>query len=375
MEYSKIYLSFLNYLKSIIPEYESIINTLLNESNEKQFNRGVKLVSSLNTTTLFNNFIKNKIKVFSHKEKDTLKISESLFGKELTLKKLFNNRDEDMKKTIWVFLHKLVLIIKEFNLINDANNKILKDEIDKLTEVIGKLEVNTSISNTKECINKIFNTSNLNDTTNDMINDILQSFESAFTNNNGNPFQSIMGINQIITDKYKDKIDNGDIDLTQIMSSLEKNIPGLNNISGITDIFKSLSGNEENKETVIMDENFSTANVEIGKVNDETSNFTIGNVLKTMDQVGISPLGGGITTKNNNIMDIFNSLKQNNTEDNINNNDTTNKLDLEKLFGVFNKLTTSDGNINDLQNIIQNDLGIDINEIGANLKNIVEKND
>ena len=375
MEYSKIYLSFLNYLKSIIPEYESIINTLLNESNEKQFNRGVKLVSSLNTTTLFNNFIKNKIKVFSHKEKDTLKISESLFGKELTLKKLFNNRDEDMKKTIWVFLHKLVLIIKEFNLINDANNKILKDEIDKLTEVIGKLEVNTSISNTKECINKIFNTSNLNDTTNNMINDILQSFESAFTNNNGNPFQSIMGINQIITDKYKDKIDNGDIDLTQIMSSLEKNIPGLNNISGITDIFKSLSGNEENKETVIMDENFSTANVEIGKVNDETSNFTIGNVLKTMDQVGISPLGGGITTKNNNIMDIFNSLKQNNTEDNINNNDTTNKLDLEKLFGVFNKLTTSDGNINDLQNIIQNDLGIDINEIGANLKNIVEKND
>jgi hypothetical protein len=375
MEYSKIYLSFLNYLKSTIPEYENIINNLLIETNEQQFNRGVKLVASLNTTTLFNNFIKNKIKVFSHKEKDTLKISESLFGKELTLKKLFNNRDEDMKKTIWVFLHKLVLIIKEFNLINDANNKILKDEIGKLTEVIGKLEVNKSISNTKECINKIFNTSNLNGTTNEMINDILQSFETAFTNNNANPFQSIMGINQIITDKYKDKIDNGDIDLTQIMSSLEKNIPGLNNISGITDIFKSLSGNEENKETVIMDENFSTANVEIGKVNDETSNFTIGNVLKTMDQVGISPLGGGITTKNNNIMDIFNSLKQNNTEDNINNNDTTNKLDLEKLFGVFNKLTTSDGGINDLQNIIQNDLGIDINEIGANLKNIVEKND
>ena len=162
-EYIKVYSEFLKELSLDFLDND-IILTLESESDDKKYNRGYNLADSLNTETHINYFTKTKIKLFSHKNTDTLKISESLFGKDLTLKKIFNNRDEAQKINYWNYLHKLVLFIKQEQYAKDSTNTTLKNQIDKL-------RINNTINNTKEYINKIFDTTKLSSSTNEMIDE------------------------------------------------------------------------------------------------------------------------------------------------------------------------------------------------------------
>jgi hypothetical protein len=363
VKYLQIYNSFLTELTQLKLVTDNTIELLLTDTDEKKINNGLQLSLAINSTTNFNYLLNSKIKLFSHKNPDTLQISESLFGKKLSLKKIFNNQSEDTKNSLWNYIHNIILVINKINLETNDDNKI-KENISKLEIVINNYENNNipkSISNTKSYINKIINNDNLNSSTNEMIDDIVKSFESVFTSGESNPFQNIMEINDKITNKYKDKIDNGEINLNQIMESLQKNIPGIGDMNGLSDMLSTFtsSSTSEPKETVIMDENFSTADINQGELESDKPNMVIGNMLKSVESL------------------------TSNFIDTTCNNDSTNQADvvsgsvpdMSKLMGIFNKLgSLQDAKPDELQNIIENELGLDMSKISEQMSKMLGPN-
>lgn len=67
----------------------------------------------------------------------------------------------------------------------------------------------------------IFNVE-VNDETNEMLNDIVKSFESSLNNQTGNPLSGIFDISKKISSKYQDKINTGDIQLNKLMEGIQK---------------------------------------------------------------------------------------------------------------------------------------------------------
>jgi hypothetical protein len=316
--------SFVNHLIQTFP-YMEFLNNILNESSDEILIRIKRLNDSLNTTTNFNLFLKSKIKIFSHKESDTTKISESLFGKELTLKKIFNNQDDTIKDLFWNNLHN---IIKYYNL--------YLSEIDSNTLANARTErFNNFKQNNFSEINKLLKTDSLNDTTNNMINDIISSFNTGITQ--GNPFENIMQISQEITSKYKDNIENGDINIQDIYNNM-KTLPGMDKFSPIMDnLLNKIDTKNTNDEPVIIDENFSTANVE---VKEETSNnsLDIGNLMKTMTEL------------------------------------TGDGPDLSQMMNLIGKMGSL-SNPAEITDLFQNELGIDMNNITQEMSKMLENND
>lgn len=198
---------FISNLLNLYPN-EVILTNILNEPLDQKIDRIKCLNDSLNLSANFNNFCKSKIKVFSHKDNSTLKISESFFGKDFSLKKIFNNQPEEIKNKLWLNLHKLLLILLEEET-KTHPSKQLEDKITKLRENI--LNKNLKIDQTKKSIQQLFQTDTLNATTNNMIDDIFKSFENAMTGNN--TIENILNLSSELSQKYEDKINNGEIDL------------------------------------------------------------------------------------------------------------------------------------------------------------------
>ena len=88
-----------------------------------------------------------------------------------------------------------------------------------------------------------------------MINDIINSFESKLNKGNSNPLESIMEITEMINGKYNDKINNGDIEIEKLLENVTGSVPGLDKM------MNGLTKPKKRKETVIIDENFSTDDV------------------------------------------------------------------------------------------------------------------
>jgi hypothetical protein len=307
-----------------------------------------KFNDSLNTTTLLNYFIKNKIKLFSHKEKDTIIVSESIFGSEITLKKIFNNQDETVKQLFWTDLKYLLISYNKYILSIDPDDKNALDRINKLdtTQIINS----TPIFNPKEGLNKILKTENLNETTNNMINDIFSTFERTVSQPGANPFANIMEISKTISEKYKSNIENGEVNIDDLLSNMT-GLPGMENMNGIIgSLTKQLqTPNEIPAEKVIIDENFSTAIVPTGEQKEDSSNVDIGALLKTMDSFGLSnPLLGLGGNKDENSMG--------------------------KLMDVFNQLsnTTDPSQLNE---IMESNLGIDMNKFSDEMSKVLGKNE
>ena len=252
-----------------IKEYILVLN---NESKDKKWLRGVKFQQEI-SNELFDTFLESKIKLFSHKDEKTKNISESLFGSELSLKKIFNNRDNNTKFILWAYLHLIVLMV-------ELTHKKNKDKIKKLTKLIKEnndllekakkksVKQQNNVKDPRSMLKDIFNV-DVNDDTNDMLNDIVKSFESSLNNQTGNPLTGIFDISKKISSKYQDKINTGDIELNKLMEGIQKSIPGMDELmkNGLDSLDGIMGGKEPRKpkETVIIDENFSTANVELGK--------------------------------------------------------------------------------------------------------------
>ena len=329
--------NLISHISQLFPD-NKVLDQVSIESDELKFARVKKLNDSINTTTNLNYLLKNKIKLFSHKEKDTLKISESLFGSNLSLKKIFNNQEETIKLVLWKDIRNLLLAYNEELLQNDLTNK-------NLLEKISKLKQPSHMLNPKDSINKILNTSNLNDTTNSMINDIFGSFENSINNSGNNPFANIMEIGQVITEKYKDDIESGKINLDDLLKNMTQ-LPGMENMGNMVDMITKQMGaaSSEPTEKVVIDENFSTSIVPQGENKDNETGMNVASLLKTMDSLGglSNPLLNG------------------------------QEPDMNKLMGLFSKLGQTE-DPSQLNNIFQDELGIDMNKFTQEMGKVLEK--
>jgi len=376
----------LAYLFTTESEKETLLE-LNSESKDKKWIRGVNFCSLLNDSS-FELFLESKVKLFSHKEELNKKISEELFGEKISLKKIFNNREENVKFVLWSYLHSIVLMI-EF-----AQKKKNKDKIKRLSKVMEdyapELEkCKKKVGRDPKNMIKDMLGVDVNDKTNDMVADIVKSFETTLQGGaNANPLAGILEISKKISEKYQDMINQGDIQLDKLMEGIQKTIPGMDQVlkgdgkgglggldammggvnglgammggtGGLGSMMGGLFGKgEQKKETVIIDENFSTSNVELGKIK-ESSNLNIGKLLNVADSLGVIPNFGGEPAKEG---------------------DSSGMPQLSELFSMMNgigKIKTqeeADALKTKVDNFMENKLGIDIKNMGK-MFNTMQKDD
>jgi len=355
IEYFNKFLYQLNIFFSSDREVEEEIKQILAENNETKIARGQCFINSLTDDEHFNGFINSKIKIFSHKDEITKSISISLLGEKLNIKKILNHQTEDIKNIVWVYLH---VLYYNMEICKEDKNEI---RIKQLETLINK--------NSNEKSN--FLNLNVNNNTNSLINDIISSFEDSLktSDNLSNHFNNILNISQTISDKYSDDIVNGNIEFDKLLGSITNKLPGMENLMKN---FGSMNLNPNkqssvNEEKVIIDENFSTAIVQVGENNDEKkSDFKISNILKMADKFGFIP------------------NKQSETNDvdvnKIDNVDLTNVLgkdfDISKLSDILQKMYTAkspdeaDEIKDEMNSFLINDIGIDFNKLAQQLNDI-----
>ena len=266
VEYSK----FLDQLLKLFSKSEMLpelnhCKELKEESDSEKIARGLCFYNSLEEADLFDSFCNKKITIFSSKNEDTNKISNSLLGEELPLKKLINKQSERTKDVVWNFLHTFYTLFEMSE--NNREDRVLSSK-----KNISNYEDNTKSlleekSRTPDISKKIIDM-DLNDSTSSMINDIIGSFESNLKNSNTseNPFSNILEITNQIADKYTDKIDSGEIELDKLLDSMKEKLPGINNLVSELGLSTDslISKPKEEKEITIIDENFSTDSVQLG---------------------------------------------------------------------------------------------------------------
>jgi hypothetical protein len=360
---------------------ESQKETLLvlnSESKDKKWAHGVNFSMLIKDDDL-DLFLNNKTKLFSNKE-----ISESLFGDEITLKNIFHNRDDNVKFVLWSYLHLMVLMVEL------AQKKKNKDKIKKITKV-----VESNVSELEKCKKKVetFNKTagrdpktmikemlgvDVNEQTNDMVADIVKSFEGTMGAGEGgpgaNPLAGILDISKKISEKYQDKINKGDIQLDKLMEGIQKTIPGMEQMmkgGGMEGMMSSMMGGaggagglgsmmggmfgkgEAKKETVIIDENFSTSNVDVGQIK-EGMNINIGKMLNMANSMGVIP--GGKEKEGNpvgpNIMELFGMM---------------NGIDKIKTKEEADALK------NKVDSFIETKLGLDMSKISKDMEKMFKK--
>jgi hypothetical protein len=360
------------------------------EDNEK-LNRGLKF-NQLLTDELFDLFLKSRIKVFSHKTETTLELSECLFGKKLTIRNLLNNQSDDIKKIIWknlYILYNLSEFLKPYESQNSDRITLLNKEIN-----INRDNHNTEnefVFNKQDTKNKLQELLgfDVNNQTSGMIDDIVTSFENVLSNDNSNPFLGIMEISQKISSKYSEKINQGDIELDKIMESIMNKIPGMNQI------VSSLIKKPDNRnQKIIMDNDFSTANVTVGELENNQSNMNLSNILKMADNFGVLP---GSKTENetlpnmnlpnmnlpnmnlpnmdlpDNMFKIFDGLLKSDTSS----QGAASMNHLTKMMNIIKKLekSKSKDDISDIKDemdtFLGKELGIDVSKLNEDIKKMI----
>ena len=361
--------SFIKQLKIIFPDnsVNEILTKIENENDDSKRARGLYFAGLFDNEN-FDLFLKSKIKIFSHKNELNKQLSESLFNENLSLKSMLNNQSDDIKKIIWSFLHNLFL----YSNIND------NDKIKRLNEMLE--DKNKDV---KDKLHDIFG-NDINSQTTNMIDDIVNSFEQILSNPKGNPLSGILNISQQISSKYADKINSGEIELNKLMGSITKTMPNMPTngempdipgMEGLGDMMKNMMGpmmgsnqDKKSEEKVIIDENFSTASVDIGKLEENSSSMKIGSMLKMADGLGVIPGGKNKKTSNNNDNNDINSLMSNLMSGNMSADMNNLMPQFGKVMNVLQKIdTTNETDMDKLKEemdaLLENDFGININNI------------
>ena len=390
------YNNFLEQLKIIFSGEDTLnkLNELQSLPDDNKIIKG-KLFNLLITDEYFKDFTKSKLKLFSHKSEHTQKISESLFGSELCIKNLLNNQSEEIKSIIWKYLHNIYLILellksetdRNISKINDLYKIINKTESNFLFEGNDCEQTGSAEANAKHKLKDMLDV-DVNDETTEMINDIVSSFEVILTGGAGsNALSGIMDVSQKISVKYADKINNGEIELEKLMKSISKKVPGMEAIIGgmmsgnteggnmmsdmMGDMMGSMMGSksaEKSKEKIIIDENFSTADIVVGMNKEaEKKNFNIGGVLKMADQFGVIP-GGKNSSPGMPDLSGLASLGGFGGLEGI-----PGMPNIGKVMEIMQKLEhtgtkeEADSLKNEMDSFLQNELGVDITKLNENL--------
>ena len=326
-EVEKIYshdpttLDFVNNVKKEVLEDEEVNDRLVNFNN---------YINS--SEEVFKLFMKSKIKLFSSKLEETNKVSLSIFGSKLPLKIIFNNREKPLKNKFWRFLQLFYLLVEH----SKDDDKAFDKRIGKVTKLLSINEKsdlkNADTKNLTDRVKQDILNVNVNETTNNMIEDIVSSFQTSLDTNSENPFDCILDITQKISEKYSEKIDSGEIELDKMMTSITDTIPGIQNMVG--------NIKEEPKEKVIIDDNFSTDNVELGnKDKTEKGGFNLSGMMSMMNKMNGS--GGGPNLKG--LMDVMGKL-----------NNVENEEDALKLKS-------------EMDNYLEKELGVDVSKLNETI--------
>ena len=161
-----------------------------------------------------------------------------------------------------------------------------------------------------------------------MLGDIVGSFQNLI-NNDQNPFENIMNITNDITQKYQSKLESGEVELDKIIGGIQNTLPNMGEI---------LNQNKQEPEKVVIDENFSTADVEVGKEK-ESKGMNLSNLMGTMKSV----------PNINGLMDMVNKMD---------------KIDT---------MEEAEGLKEEMNKYLANDLGVDVNEFEQNLKTVEDQ--
>lgn len=359
---------FVNQLKIIFinNDIQQILNDVLQLSNEDKINNG-KLFIKLINDNYFDEFVKAKLKIFSHKNENTLQLSESLFGSKLCIKYILNNQSEEIKKLIWTNLYNLYISCESLKPVEERNT-VKMDCVMKLLD--------TKTNDVRKKIHEVLGT-DINDHTSDMVNDIVSSFENIMSTNPGsNPLADIMGLSQKISVKYANKLNNGDIEIDKLLKCMTNKIPGMenmmsgeggdimNNIMSSMGNMGNMTGGNTEKEKIIIDDNFSTASVDVGATDKDKNNINFGNILKMADQFGVLPGGRQTTTDRE-------TTNDNTTPDlsSFNLDGLCNNPQLSKIMGMMGKLNNvnTQDEIEQLKNevdtFLQNEMNVDMDKI------------
>lgn len=299
------YSEFLTQIKIMYPKTDSdvyIRASALDElDEEKRIAYGQKFHSYISKSTTHKNFLMNrKIKLFSAKSKDTKDISYALLN-TIPLKKLLNgNISENTKNVIWEFIQ-LLFVFSELS--NKTKSNVNKEYIRDLLKCVEDNHNNSTnkesnkensktkkSSNSREEIDKNILNLDVNPETNNMINDIVNLFQEGMDGGkDANPFKNIVEVTKKITENYQNKIEKGDIDLDGLLKSIQQTMPDMPDISKL-----DLEGKTEEEIKHIIDENFSTADVEVGDKNKkEDSGMDLGGMMKMMGKMTESLGGSG----------------------------------------------------------------------------------
>jgi len=387
------------YLFSKEEDLKNVLIVLHSEEKDKKWSRGVRF-SELLKDNLFELFIESKLKLFSHKEEDTKKVSEELFGEELSLKRIFNNQENSIKVVLWSYLHLMVLMIEYSQKKKNKDKikslaKIMEDNAQELDKCKKEVQtINKTFGKDPKTMIKDILGIEVNDETNDMVDDIVKSFEPTLKGNNSDNvgisemLKGAFDLSKKISEKYQDKIIKGDIQLDKLMEGIQKTIPGMDqmlkggkmadmmkgmmsgeggDVNGMTEMMKNMMGGaggmadmmgagglmsgllgkaEPKKETVIIDENFSTSNVEVGVLK-EGSNINIGKMLNVANSLGVIPSFGTSTVPETpNIMDLFGMMRG-----------VTDVKTKEEADALKAKV----------DNFMEKNLGLDMNKISKNM--------
>lgn len=307
---SKKYDTFLTKIHELL---KTDIDNLLKKTSEEKYKNSIDFYNKLDNEDLFLLFSRSKIKVFSSKTEETYQLSKSLFGEDLTLKMAFNNQTETTKRLLWI---RLFYIYDNL----ESNRKIIKDEEPRESRLeIIKDNITSGSKNVSNDLKGSLIGDDVNETTNNMFDDIVGSFTDVM-NNNDNPFDNIMNITSKITEKYQDKLSNGDIEIDKIMSNLTSKMPNMDNLNMDNLNMGNLFGNDKKKEKVVMDENFSTADIELGKEEESKGGLNFSNVMNMANKIP-------------NMSKLTNIMSKMNDDDNL--DEVKNEMDslLENEFG------------------------------------------
>lgn len=396
--------SFLSKLVTLFDNNEkteeelSIIKNIMKESDEEKLNRGKLLHSCLENENCFELFLNKKVNSFSSKNEDTNNLSNSLLGEGLPLKKLVNKQSEKTKDIVWNYLHTFYLLNE--TLLNDEEGNVREPNKERIestmqksansSELIKKISSDNDTESAKKSVaNKLLDI-DLNSSTTSMIDDIINSFEDKVNSSpNQNPMESIMDITNLIANKYTDKIESGEIQLEDLLENMKSKLPGLDKIASNFGLDGVGTQEKKEKEVTIIDENFSTDNVELGIEDDGkkggmnlSSGLKMLNSMQSDPQLGkmfemLNPGGDGGSPE-----DFFKKMKESLPEEMLQNLDK----DMENMPDMFSKMMgvsketeaeSEDLKVEELEEIdneVENSLSLDElkEKFGLNLDNAEE---
>jgi hypothetical protein len=298
-KYLDTFNNFIKQLKIIFPNNVDAFTKLEEECDTNKLERGNNFVNSFNDEN-FNLFVKSKIKVFSHKNEVTLQISSSLFynsegGCCFYLKELLNNQPNQVKEIIWLNLHSLYYLVE----LSKSNKN--ESRLNMLSELLNNtpnksLETDETFQLMNDKMNELMG-DDVNEATKEMMTDMVKIFYNTINSPNKNVLGNIVEMTKIISTKYGEKMNNGEIQIDGLLKGMLSKVPGFN--PALLDHFMKMT-NTKSKEKVIIDENFTTAKVEVGHQEEEDNNINISNMLKIFNM---------FTSKGNNGMPSLSDLK------------------------------------------------------------------